>query len=196
MIVMSGEQITVIGGLVLLLSVWVLRNWIKARKYDELKPQIDRLDTYRKELGRRDTDLYKREEEWEKKVQTAINPLTAKTAAEELRKDSAALAPKEDLVGTNKSVFSKFQRFIMILAAFAMLMMLLYPPWVYRVNVAPVHVQRNAGYGLIFTPPTPNLQDFRASVVSVGIDTQRLIIQVAATILAAMILVYVFQRRP
>jgi hypothetical protein len=55
--------------------VWILNLWVKSRKYDDLKPRIDRLDAYRAELEKKDTDLHKRQEEWERKVQSDITAI-------------------------------------------------------------------------------------------------------------------------
>ena len=68
-------------GIMILLG-WLFNIWEKGKKYDELKPQLDNLDNYKRELDnyKRELDNYKREldsknaelvkqkSEWEKKV--------------------------------------------------------------------------------------------------------------------------------
>jgi hypothetical protein len=44
---------------------------------------------------------------------------------------------------------------VLIFSAVAFLGCGLCPPWVYVFNAEGAHVERNAGYGLIFSPPSP-----------------------------------------
>ena len=49
---------------------WLYETWIKGKKYDELKPRLDKLDNYKHELQVRNVELVKRQSEWEKKVES------------------------------------------------------------------------------------------------------------------------------
>ncbi|HET8686411.1 MAG TPA: hypothetical protein VFM18_07070, partial [Methanosarcina sp.] len=47
----------------------------KAKKYNELKPRLDSLDSYKKELESKESDLKNTQTEWEKKVQSDIEAI-------------------------------------------------------------------------------------------------------------------------
>jgi len=47
---------------------WLFDIRSKAKKYDELKPRLDKLDNYKHELEVKNAELVKRQAEWEKKV--------------------------------------------------------------------------------------------------------------------------------
>jgi hypothetical protein len=48
---------------------WLFEIRSKAKKYDELKPRLDKLDNYKHELEVKNAELVKRQTEWEKKVE-------------------------------------------------------------------------------------------------------------------------------
>ena len=49
---------------------WLYETWSKGKKYDELKPRLDKLDIYKHALQVRNVELVKRQSEWEKKVES------------------------------------------------------------------------------------------------------------------------------
>jgi len=49
---------------------WIFRGRIKAKKYDELKPRLDKLDNYKHDLEVKNSDLIKHQAEWEKKMES------------------------------------------------------------------------------------------------------------------------------
>lgn len=100
------------------------------------------------------------------------------------------------------------QRFILVLGGFAVLVMLLFPPWLYTLDVKggtqELHIREDAGYALIFEPPKPD--DARKKgpltqggaqlgLVVVRIDIVRLLIQVAAAGMGTLILMFLFHHR-
>ena len=56
-------------GIILSFIGWLSNVWSKAKKYDELKPRLDKLDNYKHELEVKNIELVKRQSEWEKKVE-------------------------------------------------------------------------------------------------------------------------------
>jgi FtsZ-binding cell division protein ZapB len=57
---------------------WLIDTFNKAKKYEELKPELDNLDRYKEELESREAELKKEQKKWKEKVQSdtkAINTL-------------------------------------------------------------------------------------------------------------------------
>jgi len=68
---MEGWLIIICIAIIISFLGWLYDIWIKGKKYDELKPRLDKLDNYKHELQVRNVELTKRQSEWEKK----LNPI-------------------------------------------------------------------------------------------------------------------------
>jgi hypothetical protein len=62
-------QIIIGIGIIISFISWIFNISNKAKKYDELKPRLDKLDNYKHELEVKNAELIKRQAEWEKKVE-------------------------------------------------------------------------------------------------------------------------------
>jgi len=64
-------------GIIIFISFinWLLRIRNKAKKYDELKPKLDSLDSYKRELESKESNFENRQTEWKKKVQADIEAI-------------------------------------------------------------------------------------------------------------------------
>jgi hypothetical protein len=104
------------------------------------------------------------------------------------------------------------QRIVLVLAFLVILVMALFPPWVYVLNAseAHIHAERPAGYHLLFGQHVPTDQSqlltlfgippteyewAPLSFFSLRIDGTRLFIQLAATILLTSILYLALRRK-
>jgi len=80
---MEGWVIFVVLIIFISFISWLFSIWSKAKKYIELKPKLDNLDTYKRELELQEADLKNKQKEWEKKVQSD------KEAIETLKKEKS-----------------------------------------------------------------------------------------------------------
>ncbi|MBI5044058.1 MAG: hypothetical protein HZC10_09595 [Nitrospirae bacterium] len=63
---------------------------------------------------------------------------------------------------------------VVIAAAVIFIVMGLYPPWIYTLDVESIHSEKPAGYALIIAPPTP---EKNAPAFGVRLDISRLLLQ-------------------
>lgn len=98
---------------------------------------------------------------------------------------------------------NRSQRLTIIFGGLGVLIMLVFPPWVFTIDVEPYHMRMNAGYAPVSDPPRPAAalkkwvwltEEWRQMVV-VRIDRERLLLQVAAAGMGAALLIFVFHRR-
>lgn len=96
---------------------------------------------------------------------------------------------------------NRTQRIMLGVGGCLLLVTLLYVPWVYTVDAGGgVHLQRNAGYRLLFQPPNPYGavrigMVYEASFVIVKIDTTRVLLQLAAIVTGTALLMFLFHHR-
>ena len=67
--------IWVIIALVTWIVGWIANNARKARRYDVLKPRLDRLDSYKRALQEEEQGLQEEKERWQEKVQSDIKAI-------------------------------------------------------------------------------------------------------------------------
>ena len=97
---------------------------------------------------------------------------------------------------------NRSQRLTIMLGGLGVLIMLVFPPWVFTIDMQSVHMRMDAGYALIFDPPKPDaawkkgtLTKEGAQLVVVRIDIVRLLIQVAAAGMGTALLMFLFHHR-
>lgn len=95
---------------------------------------------------------------------------------------------------------NRSQRCTIILGGLGVLIMLVFPPWVFTVDMEPYHMRMNAGYAPISDPPKPAaaLKEWAAGfrqMIVVRVDIVRLLIQVAAAGMGTTLLVFLFHHR-
>ena len=103
---------------------------------------------------------------------------------------------------------SKKQRFIVALGGLAVVVMFVFPPWVFTYDSESDHIRMDAGYAPIFDPPKPETawekhKDIEATHLrgvlvlrtAVRIDSMRLLVQVLATTTGTALLALLFSRR-
>ncbi|WP_424319242.1 hypothetical protein [Candidatus Methylomirabilis sp.] len=105
--------------------------------------------------------------------------------------------------GGETMTLNRTQRVILGVGGCLLLVTLLYVPWVYTVDAGGgVHLQRNAGYRLLFQPPNPYgavrigmVYEVGERFVIVKIDTTRVLLQLAAIVTGTALLMFLFSHR-
>src|SRR5437868_3976479 len=88
-------------------------------------------------------------------------------------------------------------RIVLIIGALTIIAMVLFPPWRYIVAVDTRMTEAPAGYGFITQPPDPEeMPDtYKGRAISVRMDTDRLMIQIAGAVLVSGLLAFACRKR-
>src|SRR5258706_13199706 len=94
-------------------------------------------------------------------------------------------------------LINSLSRIILIAGALVIVTMVLFPPWRYIVSLGTRMTEAPAGYGFITQPPDPEeMPDtYKGRAISVRMDTDRLMIQIAGTVLVSGLLAFACRKR-
>lgn len=84
-------------------------------------------------------------------------------------------------------MINNIQKIIIIIGALSIIILCLFPPWIYTFNGMGIHSEKPAGYAFIIHPPSPEKDTV---AFGVRIDAPRLFIQLSIAIVATSLSVF------